>query len=73
VELSEKSCKQENTAEIERIIDGYANEVLNLLCGDYTEESDKCNGIVNKTPKKQSTQKRPHSFLQPFVSILVSI
>jgi hypothetical protein len=73
VEFAAKSCTQEVTTEVERIVDGYAHEALNLICGDYTEESDKCTNIVERTPKKLATQKRPNSLLPSFITILGSV
>lgn len=44
-----------------------------VLCGDYTEESDKCANIVEQTPKKLATQKRYNSLLPSFITILDSV
>ena len=66
-------CSESNVDEIERIVDGYAFDVLQLLCGDYTEDSDKCVKLLPKTPKKLSTQKRTKSMLPPFINILNSV
>jgi hypothetical protein len=44
-----------------------------VICGDYTEESDKCTNIVERTPKKLATQKRPNSLLPSFITILGSV
>jgi hypothetical protein len=44
-----------------------------VLCGDYTEESDKCANIVEQTPKKLATQKRHNSLLPSFITILDSV
>jgi len=63
-------CTEENQVEIERIVDGYAHDVLALICGDYTEDSDKCVKLTPKTPKKLSSQRRPKSLLPPFIAIL---
>jgi len=63
-------CTEANHVEIERIIDGYAHDVLALICGDYTEDSDKCVKLVDKTPKRLSSQQRPKSLLPPFIAIL---
>ena len=46
-----KKCKKSNALEFENLVDGYARDELNLICGDYTEESDKCEKIIDKTPK----------------------
>ncbi|CAG2179059.1 unnamed protein product [Oppiella nova] len=66
-------CSESVATEIENIVDGYANEVLNLLCGDYTEESDKCVKLLPKTPKKLPAQKPPKSLLLPLINIIASV
>lgn len=66
-------CPESNYNEIETLIDGYSVDVLNLICGDYTEESDKCVKLLPKTPKKLNSQKRSKSMLIPFINILNSV
>lgn len=60
-------CTEDNLTEYERLIDGYAIEILNLLCGDHTEDSDKCEKIVKQTPAKLASQRKPKSLLPPFI------
>ncbi|XP_054155299.1 uncharacterized protein LOC128953803 [Oppia nitens] len=45
-------------------------KVLNLLCGDYEEDSDKCRTM--KTPKRLKSQKRTKSFFLPLTQLLDS-
>ncbi|CAG2109085.1 unnamed protein product [Medioppia subpectinata] len=71
--VGEPLCKESHIEETERIIGGYANDVLALVCGDYTEDSDKCGKILPKTPKKLPSQKRPKSIILPFINILASV
>ena len=68
-----KICPESSQDEVERVIDGYSYDVLQLLCGDFTEESDKCVNMLPKTPKKLPTQKRTKSILPPFINILSSV
>ena len=65
-------CSETEVNKIENLVDSFANDSLNLLCSDYTEDSDKCSAIVDKTPKwtKELTSK---SFILPFVAILESL
>ncbi|CAG2109084.1 unnamed protein product [Medioppia subpectinata] len=65
-------CTDSVYNEAERLIDGYAFDVLQLICGDYTEDSDKCQNSVPKTPKKLSSQKRTKSLLLPLINILAA-
>ena len=58
--------------EIENLLSGYTNDLLSVACGDYTEESDKCDGIIGKIP----VWKRPlrwQNFILPLVTIFDSI
>jgi hypothetical protein len=66
-------CPDSNVEEMDNLVDGYANEVLSLVCGDYTEESDKCVKLLPKTPKKLPAQKQPKSILPPFINILSAV
>ena len=68
MELANQKCP-EHSPEAENLIDGYANDILNLLCGEYTEESDKCSSIINKTPNWDKPLQWK-VFIQPIVEIL---
>ncbi|CAG2179533.1 unnamed protein product [Oppiella nova] len=46
-------------------------DVINLLCTDYTEESDKCSKL-GVTPKRLKSQRRTRSFALPVLSVLES-
>lgn len=71
MQLVEKICPNEYE-DVETLLDGYANDVLNLICGDYTADSDKCDSIIMQTPE----WKRPltfKSFVIPLAQIIDSI
>ncbi|KAH9522185.1 hypothetical protein DERF_005783 [Dermatophagoides farinae] len=71
MQLVEKICPNEYD-DVETLLDGYANDVLNLICGDYTADSDKCDSIIMQTPE----WKRPltfKSFVIPLAQIIDSI
>ena len=56
------------------MIDGFAIEVLNLMCGEYTEDSDKCPPLMKLTPRlARSNKRRPKSALLPMISVLESV
>ncbi|XP_075679696.1 uncharacterized protein LOC142644824 [Dermatophagoides pteronyssinus] len=58
--------------EIENLLSGYTNDLLSVACGDYTEESDKCDGIIGKIP----VWKRPlrwQNFFLPLIELYDSI
>ncbi|KAH9414261.1 hypothetical protein DERP_008458 [Dermatophagoides pteronyssinus] len=69
-----KSCPTNTAAheEAENLLAGYTNDLLAIICGDYVEESDKCEGIIGKIPE----WKRPlrwQNFILPLVTIFDSI
>ncbi|CAG2166862.1 unnamed protein product [Oppiella nova] len=47
-------------------------DAINLLCTDYTEESDKCSKL-GVTPKRLKSQRRTRSFALPVLSAVVSL
>lgn len=69
-----QSCNRRAIDGQEKLIDAYALDVLRLLCGEYTEESDICDKIINKTPKSKLKENDiPKSPINPFIAILNSI
>ncbi len=57
-------------ANIEYASDIFTN-TFNTLCGDWTEESDKCSKLPNP-PRKSRSVVRAESFLIPFIKVLDS-
>jgi hypothetical protein len=49
-------------------IDSATSNLINLLCGDYTEGSDKCEKL-EAAPKKNNSEKRTKSFFLQFVQV----
>lgn len=43
---------------------------MNMACGDYNEETDKCERV--KLPKRLNGEKLPKSFLMPLVELFES-
>lgn len=71
VEHIQQHCPTQVT-EMEALIDGYAHDILNLVCGEYTEDSDKCKTIVAKTPKwKKALESK--NFVLPLADIFDSL
>ena len=52
------------------LVDSVTSNVLNLLCGEYEENSDKCKAL--STPRKLKSQKRAKSFFIPLTQLLQS-
>lgn len=71
IDLVQQKCSNQAT-EMEGLIDGYAHDILNLVCGDYSEDSDKCKTIESKTPKwKKPLESK--NFVLPLADIFDSI
>lgn len=70
--LQPDPCTDNDYTEFERLIDGFAIEILNLLCGEYTEDSDKCSALIKQTPKNKSRRKAK-SMLLPMIDVLESL
>ncbi|KAH9414205.1 hypothetical protein DERP_008400 [Dermatophagoides pteronyssinus] len=49
MEYSDKICPK-YTNEVDSILRGYSGDALNLLCGEYGDDSDKCDSILTKIP-----------------------
>jgi len=71
-EYEDVKCNSKQIDALEGLLNSYALEVLNLLCGDYTEDSDKCDQIVHLTPKFKS-KTLPQSPVSAFIDILDSL
>lgn len=44
------------------------DDIVNLTCTDYTENSDKCNQL-DEPPQKDKSMKRTKSFIMPLMNI----
>lgn len=59
---------------MESVVDNYAKDVLSLLCGDYTDDSDKCERIVAITPDWDNSKKlKWNSLILSLAEVLDSI
>ncbi|KAH9394153.1 hypothetical protein TYRP_021287 [Tyrophagus putrescentiae] len=72
LEPLEKRCTEKEVTNFERLIDSYASEGLNLLCSDYTEDSDRCAPLLKKIPKWTKAIKTKVIFLT-IVDVLDSL
>ncbi|OTF77134.1 hypothetical protein BLA29_011233 [Euroglyphus maynei] len=69
-----KLCPTNTAAheEAENLLESYSSDLLAVLCGDYTEESDKCEKIISKIPGWKKPL-RWNNFILPMIEILESI
>ncbi|KAH7638340.1 hypothetical protein DERF_004031 [Dermatophagoides farinae] len=71
LEHVEKTCPKYRQ-EVDSIIRGYSGDSFNFLCGDYADESDKCDPIIEKTPKWDGAVKWK-SMIIPMVQVIDSL
>ncbi|CAG2118266.1 unnamed protein product [Medioppia subpectinata] len=67
-----KECTKKSADGLEKLLDVYATETLSFLCGDYRDDSDKCDKIVPKIPKTKNNDKT-NSPITILISILNSV
>lgn len=65
------NCTERSVEQVDRFTSQLAGDVLNLLCTEYDEDSDKCSKMI--TPKRRKDQKRTKSFLRPLIDLLLTI
>lgn len=63
-------CTEEIIEAGMKILDSLIGNMVNVLCGQYDDESDKCDKL--ETPKKKSNQKRTKSFIIPMIDVFSS-
>jgi hypothetical protein len=64
-------CSEDQLETVTDFIDSVTSNLINLLCGDYTEGNDKCEKL-EASPKKNNSEKRTKSFFLPFVQVFES-
>ena len=62
-------CNDKRIDNILKFTNSMTDNVLDLLCGDYQEGTDKCLRL-GESPKKLSHQRRTKSFLFPVIEML---
>ena len=67
-------CTRHTVDWAERFVLKMVGSSVNMVCGEYFEESDKCVKLVNQTPKPQysKSHKRPKSFIKPMIALMES-
>ena len=53
-------------------IKGFFNDAINVICGDYNEDSDMC-GKVKLAQGKKNVKSRPGSYFSPLVKVLTNL
>jgi len=68
-----KSCTEEKVEANVNYIRGFFDNAVNVICGDYNDQSDKCDkfALVRKSSKDKSA--RPNSYFSPLVKVLSNL
>ena len=69
-----KQCNSKSIDFVVDVIKQLSENVVNMLCSDYSDNSDKCDKVVKmdiKTPSKNAN-KRAKSFIKPIIKILAN-
>jgi hypothetical protein len=64
-----KGCTDKHLEISADYIKSHFSNVLDLMCGDYSESSDKCDSVP-KLSKRRKNQRRTKSFVMPLVKLL---
>lgn len=65
------TCTENHITTATDFVRSILGNVIDLLCGDYTEGSDKCDSL-GRPPKKLKSQRRTKSFMLPLVEIFAT-
>lgn len=68
----ELNCSERAVNKLNILLDYYAQDTVNLLCGDYTDDSDKCQTIIGRTPEWKGPLKYK-SFVVAMAEIIESL
>ena len=64
-------CTEKNIESTNRFVDSIIGNSVNLLaCGEYVENTDKCDKLT--VPKKKKSQRRPRSLIMAFLHLIES-
>lgn len=58
---------------VERYFDDVLGGIINLLCANYEEGSDRCEQIIGLTPENLNKENRPKSVILPAIDIISNI
>lgn len=63
-------CSDADSREVDALLNGYLGDAINFVCGDYDQDSDKCDSVYKKIKpwKKELPWK---VFIIPLVNVLV--
>ena len=68
-----KQCSRATLDYVFRWMDDIFSGIMNLLCANYEEGSDKCDKLIQQTPKSFNTTRRMRSFVIPAIDIISNI
>ena len=67
-------CSRHTVDYAERSVMKMAGGPIDMVCGEYFKESDKCMKLIERTPKPRYTKrnKRPKTFVRPMIALMES-
>ena len=70
-----KVCSEEKVEINSNYIRGYFDNAINVICGEYNEQSDKCDKftLVRKGKGGSKKHERPVSYFSPLVKVLANL
>ncbi|XP_054166522.1 uncharacterized protein LOC128963993 [Oppia nitens] len=71
-EKKPKQCKKQHIEVLDNMFNTFLVDSMAMLCGDYTEDGDKCDKIVNKIPNRPFDPKKKLSPIIIMTKILSS-
>ena len=66
-------CNEKAVEANTNYIRGFFDNAINVACGEYNENSDKCDSVKPAVLKRKKNYKRPKSFFIPIVKIMSKI
>jgi hypothetical protein len=61
-----KECNENSIKGLTNQLEVFALDTINIICGDYNDDNEKCKQIINQTPINNSTI-IPLSPMWPFI------
>ncbi|XP_054155311.1 uncharacterized protein LOC128953815 [Oppia nitens] len=68
-----KQCTRKTVDFVLKYLNKMIDPLLNLICGDYGQPSDKCDAMVRLTPNITKGQTTYKSFMMPLINLAISI
>ncbi|CAG2116824.1 unnamed protein product, partial [Medioppia subpectinata] len=68
-----KQCSRKTVDFIVKYVNKLIEPILMIMCTEYSEPSDRCDALVERTPNATASQRRYKSFLMPIINVAMSL